>query len=498
MPATPASTRTASTPTRPTARSTASARIAASAASSPTTIKDDQHRRASRARDGPANHNRLCVKGRFGFDYVHHPDRLTKPLIRKAGVPKHDDRDRPGQPARRISARRPGRRRSTAPPRACDASATATAARRWPASARPRARTRRPTCSRSWCAPASARNNVDHCTRLCHASSVAALMEGIGSGAVTAPFTDAADAEVIIVIGANPTENHPVAATFIKNAAKRGAQADRHGPARPALGAPRDARCCSSSPGSDVALLNALMHAIIEEGLYDRQYVQAHTEGFEELREHVARLQRRRRWRRSAASTPRRCARSRGSMPAPSASMIFWGMGISQHVHGTDNARCLIALALVTGQVGRPGTGLHPLRGQNNVQGASDAGLIPMIYPDYQRSRTRTCARKFEALWGTHARPEAGPDRRRDHGRDPCRARSRACTSWARTRRCPTPTSTHAREALAQLEHLVVQDIFLTETRDLRRRGPAGLGLAGEGRHRHQHRPAGAARPRRR
>ena len=148
--------------------------------------------------------------------------------------------------------------------------------------------------------------------------------------------------------------------------------------------------------------------------------------------------------------------------------MILWGMGISQHVHGTDNARCLIALALMTGQIGRPGTGLHPLRGQNNVQGASDAGLIPMMFPDYQRVDDPERARRFEDVLGHEARPEARPtpwsrsctgaERRRD------RTRSAACTSWARTRRCRDPDLNHARHALAALEHLVVQDIFLTET----------------------------------
>ena len=175
--------------------------------------------------------------------------------------------------------------------------------------------------------------------------------------------------------------------------------------------------------------------------------------------------------------------------------MILWGMGISQHVHGTDNARCLIALSMMTGQVGRPGTGLHPLRGQNNVQGASDAGLIPMMFPDYQRvdNGGRACA--LRGAVGHDARPEAGPHRRRDHGCRASRARSAACTSWARTRRCPIPTSRTRAQALAELEMLVVQDIFLTETGVSRRRDPAGVGVSREDRHVHQHRSHRAARP---
>src|SRR3546814_549497 len=222
-------------------------------------------------------------------------------------------------------------------------------------------------------------NNVDHCTRLCHASSVAALREGIGSGAVTAPFMAAKDSDCMIIIGARPGQNHPVAATFLKNAAKRGAKIIAMDP----RGQQMDRyayKHLQFKPGRDVALLNAMLHTIIEEGLTDEQYIQAHTSGFEDLKtmvkdfspeamEKVCGID---------AATIRDVART---FARSERSIIFWGMGVSQHVHGTDNSRCLIALTMITGQIGRPGTGLHPLRGQNNVQGASAAGLIPMVYP---------------------------------------------------------------------------------------------------------------------
>jgi len=304
-------------------------------------------------------------------------------------------------------------------------------------------------------------NNVDHCTRLCHASSVAALMEGIGSGAVTAPFAAAADAEIIIIIGARPTDNHPVAATFFKEAAKRGAKVFVMDP-RGQVMARYASVMLQFKPGRDVALLNALLHTIIEEGLYDRQYVQAHTEDFDKLREHV------RDYAPEAmaeicgvdAATLRHVARSYARAKS---AIIFWGMGISQHVHGTDNARCLIALALVTGQIGRPGTGLHPLRGQNNVQGASDAGLIPMFYPDYQPVDDAAVRGRFEALWGKTL------DARRGltvveimdavH-----RGEIAGMYVMGENPAMSDPDVTHARAALVQLEHLVVQDLFLTET----------------------------------
>jgi formate dehydrogenase major subunit len=192
-------------------------------------------------------------------------------------------------------------------------------------------------------------NNVDHCTRLCHASSVAALMETIGSGAVTAPFTAVKDSDVIVVIGANPTENHPVAATYFKQAAKRGADLIVLDPRGQTL-KNFASDVLQFKPGSDVALLNAMMNVIVTENLYDTQYIQAHTDGFERLkaiskvhaRGHGADLRHRADVIRTVA---RKYAKAR-------AAIIFWGMGVSQHTHGTDNARCLISLALMCGQTG--------------------------------------------------------------------------------------------------------------------------------------------------
>jgi formate dehydrogenase major subunit len=304
-------------------------------------------------------------------------------------------------------------------------------------------------------------NNVDHCTRLCHASSVAALMEGIGSGAVTAPFTAAADADVIIVIGARPTENHPVAATFFKQAAKRGAKIFVIDPRGYSLTRYATATL-RFNPGRDVALLNALIHTIIEEGLHDRQYVQAHTEDFEKLREHIRNYSPEKMAPICGvdAQTLRYVARTYARAEA---AIIFWGMGISQHTHGTDNSRCLIALALISGQVGRPGTGLHPLRGQNNVQGASDAGLIPMVFPDYQPVDDPKIRESFEALWHTPLDDQRGltvVEIMDAVHRDEIRGMYIMGENPAMS----DPDVEHAREALAKLEHLVVQDIFLTET----------------------------------
>ena len=187
-------------------------------------------------------------------------------------------------------------------------------------------------------------------------------------------------------------------------------------------------------PGTDVAMLNALLNVIIEEEIYDRKYVRAHTEGFENLKKHVKAFTPEHMQSICGidAATLRTVARTYANARA---AIIFWGMGISQHIHGTDNARCLIALSLITGQVGRPGTGLHPLRGQNNVQGASDAGLIPMMLPDYNMVDDTKLRARFEQAWGTELNPNRGLPWLRLC--TPFTAmKFAACTSWARTRRC--------------------------------------------------------------
>jgi formate dehydrogenase major subunit len=412
-------------------------------------------------RDGPANHNRLCVKGRFGFDYIHHPHRLTKPLVRLPNAKKDaNDQVDPANPfthfreasweeALDIAARGLVKIRDGKGVKALAGFGSAKGSNEEAYLFQKLVRT------------GFGSNNVDHCTRLSHASSVAALMEGLNSGAVSAPFAAAMDAEVIIVIGANPTVNHPVAATFIKNAAKKGARLIVMDPRRQSLS--RHAyKHLAFKAGSDVAMLNAMINTIITEGLTDEQYIAGYTEGFEDLKERIKDFtpEKMAPICGIAAETLREVARMYARAKT---SIIFWGMGISQHVHGTDNARCLIALALITGQVGRPGTGLHPLRGQNNVQGASDAGLIPMFLPDYQPVGRTDLREPFEKLWHQDIDPVRGLTvveiinaihageitGMYIEGENPAMS---------------DPDLQHARGALAKLEHLVVQDLFVTET----------------------------------
>ncbi|HZN27304.1 MAG TPA: formate dehydrogenase subunit alpha [Burkholderiales bacterium] len=412
-------------------------------------------------RDGPSNHGRLCVKGRYGFDYVHHKQRLTKPLIRKPGVPKHADftmdpskpleyfREATWDEALDLAASRLKAIRDTHGPGGLAGFGSAKGTNEEAYLFQKLVRT------------GFGSNNVDHCTRLCHASSVAALLEGIGSGAVSNQVNDVLRAEVIFLIGANPISNHPVAATWIKNAAKNGAKLIYADPRRSELSR-HATHMLQFKPDTDVALLNAIMHTIVQEGLVNERFVQDRTSGYEELKKNVAGYSPEAMA--PVCGIPAETIREVARLFATSkGSMILWGMGISQHVHGTDNARCLIALCLMTGQVGRPGTGLHPLRGQNNVQGASDSGLIPMVFPDYQRVDNAEARARFEQLWGVPLDPKPGLtvveiihailD-----------GEIRGMYMMGENPAMSDPDANHAREALAKLDWLVMQEIFLTET----------------------------------
>ncbi len=406
--------------------------------------------------DGPANENRLCVKGRFGFDYVDHPHRLTKPLIRREDAPAKGLNVDPSNIHTHF--------REATWDEALDFAANGMKGR-----GREIAGFGSAKCSneeaylfQKMIRQGFGHNNVDHCTRLCHASSVAALLENVGSGAVTATFNEIENADVAIVIGANPTENHPVAATYFKQFTKRGGKLIVMDPR--GQGLKRHAsHMLQFKPGADVSMLNAIMNVIVEEGLYDQQYIEAFTENWDAMKAHLKDF------------PPEKMAEVCGieadvlrdvarTFAGAKAAMIFWGMGVSQHIHGTDNSRCLISLALMTGQVGRPGSGLHPLRGQNNVQGASDAGLIPMFLPDYQSVTDDGVRSSFTDVWQSgdfsnekgltvveimHAIHDGHIKGMYVLGENPAMS---------------DPDVEHARDALAKLDHLVVQDIFLTET----------------------------------
>ena len=422
-------------------------------------IKDDEIKYVEGV-NGPANENRLCVKGRFGFDYVHHDHRLTKPLIRRDDAPAKGLNVDPAHPLTHF--------REASWEEALDVAANGFIKHR-DISGKRIAGFGSAKCSneeaylfQKMIRQGFGHNNVDHCTRLCHASSVAALLENVGSAAVTATFNEIENADVAIVIGANPTENHPVAATYFKQFAKRGGKLIVMDPR--GQGLKRHAEhMLQFRPGADVSMLNAIMHVIVEEQLYDQQYIESYTENWDAMKTHLKAFspEKMSEFCGIDAETLRAVARD---FAGAKSAMIFWGMGVSQHIHGTDNSRCLISLALMCGQVGRPGTGLHPLRGQNNVQGASDAGLIPMFLPDYQSVTDDGVRSAFNEIWHSDSiAPEKGLTVTEImdavHDGD--------ITSMYVLGENPAmsdPDADHARAALAKLDHLVVQDIFLTET----------------------------------
>ena len=431
----------------------------------------------ARGRNGASNAERLCVKGRYGFDYGAHPQRLTRPLIRReSAYPKgplssfsragSSGPRKPGgivdyaevmphfreaswdEALDRIAAGLRGIRDQHGP----DALAGFGSAKGSNEEAYLFQKLMRAVLGT---------NNVDHCTRLCHASSVYALIEGIGSGAVTNVVRDIENADVAVIAGCNPTANHPVAASFMKQAAAAGTGLLAVNVRRPGI-APYCEQYCQIKPGSDVAFYNAVMHVIIQEGLHDQAFIERRTEGFAALAEAVK------------SYTPEAAAGMTGvsaeaivtfarRLGRARSAMFFWGMGISQHVFGTDNARCLIALALLTGNIGRAGTGLHPLRGQNNVQGASDAGLVPMYYPGYQSVSDADVRARFESLWGVPLSDRPGLTTAEiTHAALDGDIRGLYC--MGENPFLSDPDINRVREALSRLEFLVVQDLFITET----------------------------------
>jgi formate dehydrogenase major subunit len=430
-------------------------------------------------RASPVNDERLCVKGRYGYDYAHHAQRLTVPLIRREdSYPKGPLSPEVGEPDRK-KRRRPGGLvdYDHVLPHFREATweeALELAGRRLREIKEQHGSSAMAGFGSAKCSNEEAylfqkmiragfgTNNIDHCTRLCHASSVAALLEGIGSGAVTNVFGDVENAEVTLITGSNTTANHPVAATFMKQAA-------REGKTRIIVVEPRRIDMADHAEmflqirsGTDVAFYNAVMHVLIEEDLVDHEFIRTRTRDFEDLKALVDKYDPE--MASEICGVPaddiRRAARLLGEAKT---AMVFWGMGISQSVHGTDNARCLIALMMMTGNVGKPGTGLHPLRGQNNVQGASDAGLIPIVYPDYQSVKDPEVRAKFEAAWGVDLDPNPGLTVVEIMGQA-LAGDIKGMYMMGENPFLSDPNVNKVRKALANLDFLVVQDIFLTET----------------------------------
>src|SRR5580692_8603665 len=450
------------------------------------TYNVDDERKAivfAEGRQQPGSKGRLCVKGRYGWDYAASPQRLTKPLIRvDDAYPKgplstdvrgdetggrSDKRRKPGglvdydqvMPSFReatwdealdLVARRLSEIYADGGPGAIAGFGSAKCSNEEAYLFQKLIRTGFHT------------NNVDHCTRLCHASSVAALFEGIGSGAVSTTYGDVINADVAIVTGSNSTANHPVASSFFKQARRNGTTIIYIDPRADKMADHAD-MYCQLKPGTDVAFYNAVMHEVIRLGLTDEEFIASRTSNYEALKATVENYppERAEQITGVPADVIRRVARVWGGARS---GVIFWGMGISQHTTGTDNARCLIAMCGITGNVGKPGAGLHPLRGQNNVQGASDMGLVPMFYPDYQRAEDPGVKARFEQAWGTSdLDPVKGLTVTEIIG-SALKGGVRGMYMLGENPFLSDPNINKVRKALSALEFLVVQDIFPTET----------------------------------
>ncbi len=410
-------------------------------------------------RESPVNKGGLCVKGRFGCDFVNSPQRLTRPLIRRPGVGKD------GQGA--------GKREDLFYEADWDEALdrvvqglTGTLGRHG-ADALGVLSSAKCTNEDNYLLQKFARavlgtNNVDHCARLCHASTVAAAVAAFGEGAMSNSISDVDAAEVIFVIGSNTTDCHPIIGRNIRRAVKnRGAKLIVADPRAIDLSGLAEIYL-AHLPGTDVALLNGIMRQILVQGLQDQDFIGERCEDFEPFRASLERydLPRVEEITGVAGEKIRQAALLFGKAAS---AMVLYGMGVTQHTTGTDNVKAVANLLMLTGNLGRPGTGFSPLRGQNNVQGACDMGALPVFYPGYQRVDNPEVKQKFAAAWGTSLDEKPGLTIT-DMIQAAYDGRLKTLYVMGENPMLSEPDLNHARAALAKLELLVVQDIFFTET----------------------------------
>ena len=395
------------------------------------------------------NGGMLCVKGRFGIDFVGHPERLTDPLIRRDGELQPATWDE----ALDLVAERLTTIKAESGPDAIAALASA------------KCTNEENYILQKFTRAVIGTNNVDHCARLCHASTVTGLARAFGSGAMTNSMPDFDVTDCMFVIGSNPTECHPIIGSAIKRAATlRGAALIVADPRAIEL-TEVAALHMQQRGGTDVALINTMMHVILDEGLADEAYIAERTEGFEALREAVAPYTPELGEKITGVPADDIARAARTFATAPTA-MIVYAMGITQHTTGTDNVLSLANLAMLTGNVGIPGGGVNPLRGQNNVQGACDLGALPNVYSGYQKVDDEAVHEKFEAAWGATLSTQPGLTVV-EMMNAAAEGTVKALVLMGENPMISDPDVTHVEQALKNLDFLVVQDIFLSETAEL-------------------------------
>ncbi len=420
-------------------------------------IKENHITRVDAPFEVAPNYGRLCSKGRYGMDFVHHPSRLTYPLIRKdlGSLPRKpvglngfrraswdEALDLAAEKISRIIKENGGNALGSF----CSAKAT----------------NEDNYIFQKFIRGVVGTNNIDHCARLCHAASVAGLQITLGSSAMSNSIAEMKDLDVLLVTGSNTSETHPVISTFMREAiVKKGARMIVIDPRRIEMSQFAD-HFLRLNPGTDVVLFQALAHVIVKEDLIDKDFIKERVEGFEEYLPSLEEFTPE--YAEEICGVPadqiREAARLYGNAKAAA---IYWGMGISQSIHGTDNAVSLANLALLTGNIGRPGTGLNPLRGQNNVQGCSDSGGLPNVYPGYQLVSDPEIREKFEKHWGTSLDPEPGLTTMEIVDA----AETGVIKGYYIMGENPMmsePDLLHARHIMESLEFVLYQDIFMNET----------------------------------
>ncbi len=422
-------------------------------------VKDEKVIASRPDPDGPANHGQACVKGRFGIaEFVHHPERLTSPLVRTNGELKEVSWD---EALKLIAKRLP---KYTPDEIGFIASAKCTNEENY--------------VMQKFARAVLGTNNVDHCARLCHAPSVAGLVQSFGSGAMTNSIDETAGAACIFAIGTNTTVSHPVIGLLIKRAAQNGA--------RLIVANPMEIDLCRFAdvwlrlrPGSDVALLMGMMRVIVDEGLLDSSFIEQRCQDFDPFRESLSDFNLDFVEQVTGVPSGQIAEAARIYATSKPATILFYTMGITQHSHGTDNVLATANLAMLTGNVGKPSSGVNPLRGQNNVQGACDMGSLPNVYPGYQAVSDPAIREKFETAWGCSLPPSlkekfgiawscslpSSPGLTLVEMFDAAhRKEIKAIYLVGENPALSDPDSNHVREALARLDFLVAQDIFLSET----------------------------------
>ena len=389
----------------------------------------------------------LCVKGRFGYKYVHHKDRLTDPLIRKNGdlVPVK------WEEVIEYTTKKLMQYRGDSFATLCSAKAT----------------NEDGYIQQKFSRLIMQSNHIDHCTRLCHSPSVEAMLESLGSGATSNSYIDYEEAGCLVIVGSDANSNHPVAAARMRKAVVENG-------AKLIIINPRRIEMCDYAdiwlrpfPGTDVTLFNAIAKVILDQNLLDKEFIDQRTEGFKEWSKIIEKytLEYAEKITGVSSSDILEAAKLYAS-PKFSGSCLIWGMGITQHTNGTANAHSLLNLALLTGQLGKPGSGISPLRGQNNVQGCGDAGCLPNSFPGYQVINP-TNIKKFETAWGGFTLPNEHGLVVTDMVEQINTGRIKAMYITGENPLLSEPDLHHAEESFKKLELLIVQDIFLHETAEI-------------------------------